>query len=90
MDIAKLIETHDGIRVRKSDGYVCATDICKAGGKLWGNYWKSQHAQEYADALAHALGKQPESLIILEKALTSADMQGTWVRRLPSKKISLF
>ena len=32
-------------------GYVNATAMCKANGKLWGTYWKSQKAQSFANAV---------------------------------------
>ena len=40
---------------RLHDGFFNATLMCKGFGKLYANYAKADHAQNYQDALAKAL-----------------------------------
>jgi hypothetical protein len=44
------------IRTRLSDGYVDATDMCAATGKLWANYYQTQETQAFLAALSQKIG----------------------------------
>jgi hypothetical protein len=64
---------HEGIRRRERDGYICASDICRVGGKLWADYWKTKNTQEYISCLAIALETQKEELVEVSNG------KSTWV-----------
>ena len=49
-----------GIRQRSSDGYLCATDICKAAGKLFGDYNRLSTTQDFLVELVDFLSKNPD------------------------------
>jgi hypothetical protein len=40
---------------RTADGYVNATAMCKANGKEWSNYYKSERTSQYLQALQGSL-----------------------------------
>jgi hypothetical protein len=44
------------IERRESDGFVNATAMCKAAGKLWGHYWANARTKEYVKALGTVIG----------------------------------
>lgn len=41
---------------RASDGYINATALCKAAGKLWGHYWESNNTKEFMAELERDIG----------------------------------
>ncbi len=41
------------IRQRSSDGYLNASDMCKANGKRWFNYYRSKETQGFLVALSN-------------------------------------
>ena len=62
-------------------GYVNATAMCKANGKLWGTYWKTQKAQSFANIVTASVipnGITVESVIIIQGG-DDPTIQGTWV-----------
>ena len=64
---------------RTTDGYVDATAMCKANGKLWSNYWQTDRATSYLMALSTDIGKPitgPTGLVI---SVRGGEAQGTWV-----------
>ena len=64
---------------RNLDGYVNATAMCKANGKLWNNYWQTDRASKYLEALSTDTGKPvtgPNGLVI---SIRGGEAQGTWV-----------
>lgn len=65
------------IRQRTRDGYINATAMCKAAGKLWGNYNQTQTTREFLEALATDIGISISELVQSVKG-GSGD-QGTWV-----------
>lgn len=70
----------DGIAIarRSSDGYVCATAMCKAGGKQWFNYRPSIRTQEYMAALSGSLGI-PMDLLVRTITTGPNHLRGTWI-----------
>jgi len=58
-------------------GYTNATAMCKANGKLWGTYWKTQKAQSFANAVKERHGLD-ESVISIQGG-DDPTIQGTWV-----------
>ena len=67
---------------RIEDGYVNATKLCQAGGKLIADYLRLSATQEYLEELSSDMGI-PISLLVQVrqgvKAGTKATEQGTWV-----------
>src|SRR5262245_56045175 len=63
------------IYVRPGDGYINATAMCQAVGKLWGSYWQTQEAREFADELSLTIG------IPIVRLIESREGRygGTWV-----------
>lgn len=81
-DKTALIVTHeDGdhqFEQRAGDGYVNATVMCKAAGKLWGNYYQLKGTQEFLEVLASDTKITVSELIDSFKGRPS-HLQGTWV-----------
>ena len=76
------------IRQRADDGYINATDMCKANNKEWRYYWRLPNTQKYAKALAEDLGidlvvnnpmcnNYASALVLTFRGGNS--QQGTWV-----------
>lgn len=61
---------------RASDGYVNATAICKANGKQWNDYWRTDRATTYLKALSAETGFPVSTLCL---SLKGGARQGTWV-----------
>ena len=62
-------------------GYTNATAMCKANGKLWGTYWKTQKAQSFANAVTASVipnGITVNSVISIQGG-DDPTIQGTWV-----------
>lgn len=61
---------------RTTDGYVNATAMCKANGKQWNDYWRTDRATEYLEALSAETGIPVSSLCL---SMKGGAYQGTWV-----------
>ena len=57
------------------DGYVNATAMCKANGKLWANYFQTDRATIYMEALSETIGIPMVSLYQSETGRNG----GTWI-----------
>lgn len=68
-------------------GYVNATQMCKANGKLFGTYWKTQKAQSFAKALCDSVMPNGITEVVIIIQGGDADLQGTWIH--PSLAIHL-
>lgn len=66
------------IHQRVSDGYINATAMCKAAGKLFGNYNQLQSTKDFLTVLSSDIGI-PISEIIQSIKGGSPELQGTWV-----------
>ena len=60
---------------RTTDGYVNATAMCKANGKLWANYFQTDRATIYMEALSETIGIPMVSLYQSEAGRNG----GTWI-----------
>lgn len=69
---------HEIIYQRVRDGYVNATAMCKAAGKLWADYNRLGSTQDYFTALSADMGF-PISEIIQSVRGGPPELQGTWV-----------
>ena len=61
---------------RTTDDYVNATAMCKANGKQWNDYWRTDRATAYLEALCTETGIPVSSLCL---SLKGGFHQGTWV-----------
>jgi hypothetical protein len=53
-----IVHEVNGVQVnqRPQDGYINATEVCKANNKEWRYYWRSSNTKKYVKALAEDLG----------------------------------
>lgn len=66
------------IQQRAVDGYINATAMCQAAGKLWANYNQNSGTNEFLTALQGSLGIPRDQLV--QKIMSGAnDTRGTWV-----------
>lgn len=68
------------IRVDSETGYICGSDICKAGGKLLGHYKANKDAKAFIEYLSSVIGIPISKLMIIIKG-GSPKKQGTWVHK---------
>ena len=69
------IEENKHLLVRDCDGYINATALCKAGGKLFNNYHQNKQTLAYVQALEQNTGISDSKLIQIKKGKNG----GTWV-----------
>ena len=60
----------------RDDGYINATKMCKAGGKLWGNYFQNSTTKEFLEALSSRIGTPIPELVVSKMG---GNNKGTWV-----------
>lgn len=63
--------------MRKADGYVNATRMCQAAGKLWGNYFQNQRTQHFLEAASTTIGKPIVELVVQQHSGNGG--RHTWV-----------
>ncbi len=63
---------------RSADGYINATALCKAAGKLWSDYRRNNATVEFLQALEADMGIPISTLIHSAKG-GDPKLQGTWV-----------
>lgn len=66
------------IAQRKSDGYVNATAMCRAAGKLLANYTRNAGTQEFLETLAADMRISISELLLVRKGGKPHE-QGTWI-----------
>ena len=67
------------IRVNPADHkFINATDMCKAAGKLWANYWQNESAQEFGRVLESDVGI-PISQLVYSNRSGPYHERGTWI-----------
>ena len=67
---------------QREDGYLSATDMCQACGKLWGNWYRLDSTREYLKALEsrrYSDMNNGKMVDIIQGGIPEA--QGTWVYR---------
>jgi len=79
--IALISREFDGnlIQQRGIDGYIHATAMCKACGKLFADYSRLDTTQAFLAALSSDMGITVSQIVISKKGNTSKFKQGTWV-----------
>lgn len=77
---ALICRTWKGTRIemRPSDGYVSATAMCRAYGKLFADYWRLERTAQYAQALSGSMGN-PIDLLIRKITTGPNYLRGTWI-----------
>lgn len=81
LQLPSLIEHTIGdehIHQRPDDGYVNATQACKAAGKSWADYYRLATTKAFLDALSLDMGI-PISKLVWQFIGKPAQFQGTWV-----------
>ncbi len=88
MDLLFHNANDQAIAQRGSDGYISATNLCKAAGKKWNNYYQNDSTALYLEALAVDLGldvivKNPVTTIpataLVQVFQGGNATQGTWI-----------
>jgi len=69
------------IQRRPSDGYVNATAMCKANGREWFTYVRSERTKEYIAALVNQFPAPPQICGDLIQTITTGlnHLRGTWI-----------
>ena len=67
------------IQLRPADGYVNATAMCKACGKQWADYFRTDRATKYLEALSTDMGNPVTGQNGLVISIQGGPTQGTWV-----------
>lgn len=77
-----VLGSHNGIEIpRREDGFINATQICRACGKLWADYWRQSSTQEYVQAVSVDMGI-PISTLTESRKGGNRHEQGTYVHEL--------
>jgi len=77
--IAEKFSGHQ-IRVDSKTGYICGSDICKAGGKLWKNYIRNKDSKTFIEYLAGSTGISKTDLMLTHTTGANST-RGTWVHK---------
>lgn len=78
----------DIIQQRELDGYVHATAMCKACGKLFADYNRLDTTQAFLVALSNDIDIHISQLVFSRKGKTSKFKQGTWVHPKVAEHLS--
>ena len=63
---------------RNVDGYINATAMCKAAGKLWGHYFENKATKEFLKELSSVIGIPITALVCTIQG-GNPQQQGTWI-----------
>jgi len=76
----KPLDVGDGYQIenRESDGYINVTNLCKAGGKLFGNWRQLNKTFDFLTVLSTSIGI-PIDLLIQTEMTGLNENRGTWV-----------
>ncbi len=91
-DITKYEETKfcdKIIRVRKSDGYLNATEMCKANKKLYGDWYRQEHTKEFLRELASDMDMEVAQIVEVKRG-GSRYKQGTWIHPRAATALALW
>lgn len=67
------------ITQREIDGYVNATEMCQANGKLVADWMRTKETKAYIDELSSVMGIPITQLVISKRGNSSGFSQGTWI-----------
>jgi len=69
------------IKIRKKDGYVMASELCKAGDRKFNKYNDLKRTKNLIAKIANEQNKNPNEIVIIKKGGDSKT-QGTWIHPL--------
>ena len=80
------------VEMRESDGFVNATKMCKAGGKRWFNYVKSDETKKFLEELQKSVAPHGAADFLVKSSCVRGANGGTWVHPssaaiFPSEKV---
>lgn len=71
-------QTNQGIvQQRKSDGYINATELCKAAGRRWNDYAETGRTKDFFAALSARTGIPV--LLLIQQVRSSEGVASTWI-----------
>lgn len=73
---------------QREDGYLSATDMCQACGKLFADWRRLKATDEYLLALEESMGIPIDQLIEINESIGSNKSRGTWVHRRVSIRLA--
>jgi len=74
-----LVINEIAIEARLSDGFINATQLCKAGNKRFNNWYQLNHTKEFINELSTETGKLVSDLVVIKKGGNDKTSQGSWV-----------
>lgn len=77
----QLIEKEGMTLMRRQDGYVNATALCKSAGKLWGSYFRNEATQSFLEELESVMQIRIAELVQVKMGGIPSE-QGTYVHPL--------
>lgn len=78
--MSNIIRQWNGRTIRqREDGYLSATDMCQACGKLFADWMRLKSTTDYLQALESDMGIPISRLVEIKKGNSSNFEQGTWV-----------
>ena len=66
------------VNQRIQDGYINATALCKATGKLWGHYYENKTTKEFLNELSRSIGI-PIDLLVEQVTTGANESRGTYI-----------
>jgi hypothetical protein len=67
------------IQARTSDGYINATQLCKAGGKRFSHWYHTEQTKTYITALESETDLPASQLVDVKKGNSTEFEQGSWI-----------
>lgn len=63
----------------RSDGFINATQLCKAGGKKFNNWYQLDHTKELINELIAETGYPASAIVDIKKGGNDKTAQGSWI-----------
>lgn len=67
------------IQARSSDGYINATQLCKAANKKFNNWYQLDNTKNYINTLSAETGNPVSGLVDIKKGGNEKNDQGSWI-----------
>lgn len=65
------------VQQRASDGYINATELCRAAGRRWNDYFEPKRSQDFFEALSRRTGKPV--LVLIQRVRSQDGVASTWI-----------
>jgi KilA-N domain len=86
---SSIIRSWNGRTIRqREDGYLSATDMCQACGKLFGDWNRLSSSNAYLEALSSDMGIPISQIVEVKKGNSSEYEQGTWLLDLAALELA--